>query len=107
MSLTRIGLALLLGSSLLLSGCTTWHNPATGETRGSPPSYPECQKLEKVQELDRYCWRTCMDRTFALRGVRNSAACEQECTNQEGRAVMMENENCNAQKARQEGWITK
>jgi hypothetical protein len=107
MSSKRIGLGLLLGSSLLLLGCTTWHNPATGESRGSPPSYPECQKRETVQELDRYCWRTCMERSQALRGVRNSMACEQECTSKEGRAVVMDDEECNAQKARQEGWTTK
>jgi hypothetical protein len=107
MSCKSIGLGLLLGSSLLLPACATWHNPATGETRRSVPVYPECQKRELVQEMDQSCWRNCMDRSHALRGVRNAAACEQECTNPEGRAMLLDDDECNAQKARQEGWISK
>ncbi|MFH1035143.1 MAG: hypothetical protein V1806_11605 [Pseudomonadota bacterium] len=107
MSSKRIGLAWLLGASLLFMGCAApWHNPATGETRSSVPTYPECQKREKMQGLDRYCWRTCMDRSQALRGVRNAAACEQECYKDQGEMVV-DDDDCNVRKARQEGWTTK
>jgi hypothetical protein len=99
-------MALLLGSALLLLGCATWHNPATGETRYSVPTYPECQKRELAQEVDTYCWRACMDRYLALRGDRNAAACQRECS-QEGRTMLLDDEECNTRKARQEGWTTR
>lgn len=102
---------LLLGvcwlPALLLAGCTTWHNPATGETRSSVPIYPECQKREMAPDVDKYCLRTCLDRQKALRGTRNAAVCEQECGNKEGRVLIFDDDACNAQKTRQEGWVNK
>ncbi len=107
MSGKSLGPGLLLVSALFMLGCTTWHNPATGETRRSVPVYPDCQKREVVQDVDQYCVRTCLDRQQALRGMRNAAACEQECTNPSGRVLIFDDDECNAQKARQEGWTTK
>lgn len=104
----KLGLWLLLAAcAVVLPACATWHNPATGETRDSPPSYPQCQRPEVARGLDQDCWRACMDRWYRLRGLRNSGACDMECTSAEGRTVMVEDEACNAEKARQEGWVSK
>ena len=97
----------LLGLILLAAGCATWHKPATGETRDSVPTYPQCQKPEVVKGIDQECWSSCMDRWYRLRGNPNAAACDLECSKPEGRMVMKDDEACNAVKARQEGWVTK
>ncbi|MBI5522900.1 MAG: hypothetical protein HY910_09740 [Desulfarculus sp.] len=107
MALRLLAWTWLAGLAWLAAGCATWHNPSTGETRDSPPSYPQCQRPEVVRGLDQECWRACMDRWYRLRGLRNSGDCDMECARSEGRTVMVDDEACNAEKARQDGWISK
>lgn len=92
---------------ICLCSCFKWHNKRTGEVRSSVPVYPECKKEQPEYVVDKSCWYSCMDYYYKKFGASNAGACDKQCTKPTGRMILIDDDDCNAKRAREEGWELK
>lgn len=105
-----VSVTILFTCVLCLSSCASqWQHRNTGEIRDSMPTYQDCKKEVQETALDHWCLNSCMTSCRNKYGQKANCMgrCQDSCTKSTGQMVLVDDYNCNRDRAEAEGWFRK